>query len=113
MQLDADQADRLAFPGAVHGRVAQFAGINQRDTTAADHFQIVARTDESSGVLVEPDTNRERVVGQRSQKAPEAVSLAKMLVDDKAVGQAETGRERDFVGRWRRALAPSGDHVLW
>src|SRR6056297_2933788 len=82
MQLDADQADRLAGAGAIHGGITELAGIDQGDAAAADDLEVVAGTDERGRVLVQADADGEWVVGQGGQQAPEAVALAEVLVDD-------------------------------
>ena len=72
--------------------------------------EMIERT--GGGILVEPHAHRERVVRQRRQQAAQAVALAKMLVDDEFVGQAEAGRHRDHVRARRAALPAAGNHVL-
>ena len=50
---------------------------------AADHLERLVRPDEGGGVLVEPDADGERVVGQRGEQPAQPVALAEVLVDDR------------------------------
>ena len=53
MQLNADQTDRLAASSLVHRRIAQFAGIDNSNSTTSDDIELVVRRDKRSRVLVE------------------------------------------------------------
>ena len=66
----------------------------------------------AGGVLVQPDPDGERVVGQRGEQPAQPVALAEVLVDDDPVGEAEPGSEGHVPGPGRGALLAEGDHVL-
>ena len=112
VQFYVDQTDRVTAPGPVHRRIAEVRRIDDRDATAADDLEIISRTNERSGVLVQTDTDRERIVGQRRQQPAQPVPLPKMLVDDEAVGQPQAWRHRDHVRARGAAFVPAGNHVF-
>ena len=77
-----------------------------------DHLELIARTNERGRVFVQSDTDGEWVVSQRRQQASKPVAFAKMLVDDKRIGQSQAGRHRDHVGHRRTPFLAARDHVL-
>src|SRR5713226_9185275 len=79
---------------------------------AALDLESVVGSDEGCGVLIQPDTYGKRVIGQCCAQAPQAVALREMLIDDEAVGEAETGRELHASADRRGALVTGCNHVL-
>ena len=60
-------------------------GVHDRDATAAFDFEGLVRAYENGGIFVEPDADRERVVSQRGDQAPQPVPLPEMLIDHEPV----------------------------
>src|SRR6056300_1377307 len=98
MHFYSYQAYRFITMRRIHRREFQIGRIHDRDAAAANNFQMVFRVDECSGVFVQTNTDRERVVGQRGQQAAETIALAKVLVDDNPIGKTESRSERHHVG---------------
>ena len=93
--------------------MARCGGIDHGDRAAALHLERVVGADEGGGVLVQPDADGERVVGQRGDQPAEPVALAEVLVDDEAVGQPQArARARTLSPRRRGPSSPKRDHVL-
>src|SRR6266436_47710 len=112
VQPQAQHADRLSLDDRVDGRIADVRPIDDGHATAPLDLDGVVGPDEGRRVLIEPDTDRERVVSERGEQAAQAVTLAEMLIDDEAVGEAQARREPHAAGDHGGALIARGDHVL-
>ena len=63
--------------------------VHDGERAAAHHLERLVRPDERGRVLVQPDADGKRIVGQGGQQPAEPVALAEVLVDDDPVGQAQ------------------------
>src|SRR6185503_19023324 len=109
---EAYDADWLALGRAVDGGEAHLRFVDDGDAARALDLERLVRPDEGGRVLVEPEADRERVVGERGDEAAEAVALAEVLVDDESIREAEARREPYAPGNRGRAVVAKGDHVL-
>ena len=112
MQPQADQADRIVLAHFRHGGELELRGIHDGERAAAHHLQRLVRPDEPGRILVQPDPDGERIVGQGREQPAQPIPLAEMLVDDDAVGKTQPGGEGHDLGPGGGALAAEGDHVL-
>src|SRR4029453_13943806 len=112
VEFNAQHPDRSLGLGGVHRGKFDFRWVHDRDGPAPDHFDHVVRTYEGRRILVEPQPNRERIVGQRSQETSQPVALPEVLVNDDTIGEAEAWGERDDAGPRGGSLLAEGDHVL-
>src|SRR6185436_4361597 len=112
VEFDPQHADRIVGLGHVHGGKLDAGRIHDRDGTASDYLDHVVRSDERRGVLVEPQPDREGIVGEGGQQTAQPVALPEVLVNDDTIGETEAWRERDNAGPRERPLIAEGDHVL-
>src|SRR5258708_20668617 len=112
VQPQADDANRLAFAALTDGRKTDLEGIDDGHAAAALDLDGFIRSDEGGRILIEPNADRKRIVGQRGDEPSQAVSLAKMLIDDEAVGQAQAWSEPHAARDDRGTLVAEGNHVL-
>jgi len=112
VQAQAQHAHRLALGHLAHRGETDVRAIDDGHAAAPLHFDRLIRSDERPRVLIEADADREGVVGQRREQAPEPVALAEMLVDDETVGEPEPRRQAHAAGNDRGTVIPEGDHVF-
>jgi len=106
VQPQAQHAGRLSVLDRVDGRIADLRTIDDGHATASLDLDGVVGPDESRRILVEPDTDRERVVSERGEQAAQPVTLAEMLVDDEAVGETQTGASRTLPAIMEEPSSP-------
>src|ERR1700730_17052344 len=86
VQPQAPHPVRLPPPARVDVRIADARPIDDGPATAPLDLDGLVGPDERRRVLIEPDTDRERVVSERGEQAAQAVTLEEMLIDEEAVG---------------------------
>lgn len=106
---DTEHAHRLPFCGSIHRRELDTRRINHGNAAAARGFERIVRADECRRVFVQPQANGEWIERQRRQQATQPIALAKMLVNDEAVGQPEPGARRTAPAT---GLAPSSPKAI-
>ncbi len=75
MKNDVSHADGRSFGDVGHRGVCQVRYVHNRHSARALHTDDVIGGDEGGGVFVETESDRERVVGEGGQEAPEPVCL--------------------------------------
>src|SRR6516165_9597100 len=112
VQSQAQHARGLAVLDRTDRGETHLGRVDQGHTAAALDLHHLVRSDEGRRVLIEPDAHCKGVVGDRGEEPPEAIALAKMLIDDEAIREPQAGCEPYAAGHDGRALVAPGDHVL-
>ena len=109
-------ADGLVRPDLEMGP----ARIVDEDVVLADHLEGLIRPYDNSGGFVDPDAQQGRVLGQHADQPVVPLAHDEMLIDDRAVDEAQPRRRDDVFGRDRlefvsglgRLDLVAGDHDL-
>ena len=110
VQDDAGREDRLGPAGVV--RVGgDPAAVEDRHRTTADDLQMRAPYD-GRGVLVDTDPEQAGGLGDQRQQPAVPVALGEVLVDDRALDQAEPAGQLAHPLPRGRAGSAERDHVL-
>ena len=112
VQPKADQADRIVLADPRHGGKFQLGGVDDGERPTTHDLERFVRTDESGRVLVQPDADRERIVGQRGEQPTKPVTLPEVLVDEDPVGESQSRGQGDDLGPGQGPFLPEGNHVL-
>ena len=110
MQLRARDHHRTT-PAQPVGVGLHVGPVDDGDGAAADHLHRVVRVHDRAGVLVEPETDQRRRLGDRAQQPPEPRALLEVLVDDRALDEAEPGGRLHVAVPGGRARLPERHHV--
>ena len=112
MELQVKHTQGLPLRCPAHRRVAQINRIDHCYCPAADDFETVLRVDKDCSVLIYSYSQHKRVIGYRSQQASESVSLAKMLIDQQCIDQAQTRCQVNTITRGYRSGRATRNHML-
>ena len=76
MQFQAQQAHRTPLLGGVHRGELHLGGIDHGDSARSLDLHRVVGADERGGVLIETNTDGERILSKRGEHPSQAVALS-------------------------------------
>ena len=112
MQLQANQGDRLRPAHITHRGMPETGWINYRNRSSSHYFHVAVRPDKTGRILIDTESAGKRIERQGRQQPAHALALVEMLIDDDAVGEAQSRRQFDPAFPGGRAAAATGNHVL-
>jgi len=82
VQAKPEHANGLTFTDFTDRRMADVGGVHDGHSAATLDLDGLVRSDKGSRVFIQTDPDREWIVGQGRDQAPETVALTEMLTDE-------------------------------